>query len=298
MKRRLAFPYLTPSPEAIDAEPWMFSLNGGKPQPIGSAVPNWDYDASLILLRRIRFDHQKLFEDVGLSAGADILSVHIEVGTGQGTLARKIIQNATQVLSRSEPVLDLKLPLSSSHLSSRLSLTTTLFLNSKPADGVRLAPKLPASRLWTDRHVASLDGDDSLFPMEAISFDQYFGNRIQSGALWHLHWDSHNLNRDFRGAMRLYLNADNQDFMARVRDQDPAMLQAMLSDAVSQMCTHALLDEEAHVFLHEPEPGTIAHQISSWLRTAFGDVPAARLRSTLEARPGEFRTAILAISRV
>jgi hypothetical protein len=134
--------------------------------------------------------------------------------------------------------------------------------------------------------------------MEAISFDQYFGNRIQSGALWHLHWDSHNLNRDFRGAMRLYLNADDHDFMARVRDQDPAMLQAMLSDAISQMCTHALLDEEAHVFLHEPEPGTIAHQIAGWLKTAFGDLPAARIRSTLEARPGEFRTAILAISRV
>jgi len=298
MKQRLAFPYLTPSPEAIDAGPWMFSLNNCEPRPLGPALPNWDYDASLVISRRFRFDHEKLSGDVGLSPDADILSIQVEAGTGQGTLARKIIESFRQALSGSEPLLELQIPLLSSRLSSRLSLTTTLFLSRKFDAVSRLSPRQAASRLWGDRHVVALDGDDTLFPMEAISFDEYFGSRIQSGALWHLHWDPHHLNRDFRGAMRLYLNADDLDFMTRIRDQDPVMLQALLSDVIFQMCSHALLDEDAHVFLHEPEPGTVAHQISGWLKTAFGHIPAARLRSTLEARPGEFRTAILAISRV
>jgi hypothetical protein len=298
MKQRLAFPYLTPSPEAIDADPWMFSLNNCVPGPLGPVLPNWDYEASLVVSRRIRFDHRILSGDVGLPTDADVLSIQVEAGTGQGTLARKIIESFRHELSRSEPVLELQIPLPSSRLSSRLSLTTTLFLSRKFDAGSRLSPRQAASRLWGDRHIVALDGDETLFPMEAISFDEYFGSRIQSGALWHLHWDPHHLNRDFRGAIRLYLNADNLEFMTRIRDQDPVMLQALLSDVIFQMCSHALIDEEAHVFLHEAEPGTVAHQISGWLKTAFGQMPAARLRSTLEARPGEFRTAILAISRV
>ena len=128
--------------------------------------------------------------------------------------------------------------------------------------------------------------------MEVVSFNSLFPNRVEAGALWYLHWAPNELDRDFHGAIRLFLNADFPEFVERMQAQDEMTLQMVLTDVVSQMCEHYLLNRDQSDPDEAFEPGAVGVQIQSWLNLAFGNVGIAQMRSTLELRPGHFRAAL------
>ncbi|MDQ7812137.1 hypothetical protein, partial [Brevundimonas sp.] len=182
-----------------------------------------------------------------------------------------------------------------SRLSAQLTLRTSVLLvsTSDPADP--LAPRRAASRLWEERCATRIEGDDPRFPMEVVSFSTVFAGRPHEAAPWLLSWSPASPGRDFHGAARLYLNADEEDFVERVQEEDELTLQAMMGDVVSQMCETALRagwDED----FDSAEPASVAGRVAHWLGQAFSDVTAAK--AALENRPGEFRSAILASVRL
>ncbi|MDI6623100.1 MAG: hypothetical protein QME55_00080 [Brevundimonas sp.] len=293
MSRRTAAPF-NRLHAAVATRPWMITVGAGPPAPLGEITPDWDYASAVSLERVILLDHQQAADELGLGEDPFDLEVLIEVGTGPGDLPRELVLQTRLPLEAGEPC-TISLSVDPSRLSAQLTLRTSVLLvsTSDPADP--LAPRRAASRLWEERCATRIEGDDPRFPMEVVSFSTVFAGRPHEAAPWLLSWSPASPGRDFHGAARLYLNADEEDFVERVQEEDELTLQAMMGDVVSQMCETALRagwDED----FDSAEPASVAGRVAHWLGQAFSDVTAAK--AALENRPGEFRSAILASVRL
>ncbi|MNR96990.1 hypothetical protein D3C72_281530 [compost metagenome] len=293
MSRRTAAPF-NRLDAAIVARPWMITVGDQSPAPLGEITPDWDYASPVRLERVILLDHPQAAVELGLGDEAFKLEVLIEVGTGPGDLPREVVQQTRLPLTAGEPC-TIGIGVDPSRLSAQLSLRTSVLLVSSldPADP--LAPRRASSRLWDERCVTRIEGDDPRFPMEVVSFSVAFAGRPHETAPWMLSWSPASPGRDFHGAARLYLNADEEDFVERVQEGDELTLQALMGDVVSQICETALRagwDED----FDSAEPASIAGRVAHWLGQAFPDAAAAK--AVLDNRPGEFRSAILASVRL
>lgn len=293
MSRRTAAPF-NRLDAAVTAQPWMIMVGDQSPAPLGDITPDWDYDSAVSLERVISLDYSQAAAELGLSDTPFELEVLIEAGTGPGDLPREILQQTRLPLEAGNPC-TVSIRIDSSRLSAQLTLRTSVLLASKVRPADPLAPKRAASRLWDERCVSRIEGDDPRFPMEVASFSTVFAGRPHEAAPWMLSWSPASPGRDFHGGARLYLNADDEEFVERVQEGDELTLQALMGDVVSQMCETALRagwDEDFDNF----EPASVAGRVAHWLGQAFPDVAAAK--AALENRPGEFRAAILASVRL
>jgi hypothetical protein len=293
MTRRTAAPF-NRLDEAVLANPWMVTVGGNAPAPLQEITPDWDYAAPVSLERIVRVDHTKAIAELGLADTPFQLELLVEAGTGPGSLPREIVHQVRIALEPDHPCVVL-IDLDPARLSAQVSLKTSILLAEADAPANPLAPRQAASRLWDDRIASRIEGDDPRFPMEVVSFSIVFPGRPHEEAPWTLSWSPGNPGRDFHGAVRLYLNADDEDFIQRVHAEDRLTLQALMGDVVSQMCETALRagwDEGSE----SVEPASLAGRVVHWLERAFPDNAAAR--SLLEGRPGEFRAAILASMRL
>jgi hypothetical protein len=294
MTRRTAAPFHRLD-AAVRADPWMITLGGGAPALLRDITHDWDYATPATVDRVIAVDAAAAAAELGFAEGEALsLEVVVEVGTGPGDLPREIVARERISLGGALS-LPVTLQLDPARLSAQLSLRTAILLanDARPADA--LAPRLAGTRLWDDRVQSRIEGDDPRFPMEVVSFWKTFPDRPHEAAPWLLSWSPGSPGRDFHGAARLFVNADDDLLIARLDEGDELTLQAIMGDVVSQMCEAALTggwDED----LDGAEPGSVAGRVSHWLERAFGDVAVAR--GLLENRPGEFRAAILASMRL
>ena len=119
---------------------------------------------------------------------------------------------------------------------------------------------------------------------------------MAGAAPWYLHWSPRDWNRDFHGAVRLYLNMDEPEFLERIEAEDPQTLQVVLADIMSQICERFVSDGD--IAAEELEPGSLGFQATTWLRKAWPDKDVGFIRSVLENRPGAFRSAFLALAEL
>lgn len=293
MSRRTAAPFRTLD-AALDARPWMITIGDQPPVPLGDITPDWDYASAVRLERVIGLDAPLAAQDLGFADTPLDLEVLVEIGTGPGDLPREIVHRARVPLAPDGPC-RIAIDLDPARLSAQLSLRTSVLLASAAGPADPLAPRKTASRLWDERCITRIEGDDPRFPMEVISFSRVFAGRPHEAAPWMLSWSPASPGRDFHGAARLYLNADEEDFVERVRQGDALTLQAIMGDVVSQICETALR-AGWHEDFDSAEPASLAARVAHWLGQAFPDVAAAR--AALENRPGEFRSAVLSSVRL
>ena len=203
MAKRTAFPFLTLSPDSLSVSPWMIGEIGEETDTLGDHVKAWDYGEQLVLSRRLELDWTQVALDLGFGEDFEI-QLSVSVGTGQGTLPRHRISRHVCALDQSQALTDVQFELPGINLSNQVILDSEILLVRAPSHPSPLSPTFPGSRLWSDRHQSRLEGGSSRFPMEVVSFDTLFSGRAGTGALWFVHWQPDELDRDFRGAVRLY----------------------------------------------------------------------------------------------
>jgi hypothetical protein len=177
-----------------------------------------------------------------------------------------------------------------------LDLQTEFLLANAPADFSALSPVHPGDRLWSENIRVRLEGEEPRFPIETMDLAQMLGGGIAGAAAWHLHWSPGDWTRDFHGAVRLYLNTKSSEILRRIEDEDPATIQFLLGDVMSQICERFLSDPEAETMMDAAEPGSLGAQAATWLRKAWPGKGASFIRSVLESRPGVFRSTMLALA--
>lgn len=294
-----ALPFLTLSDEAIEFPGWEVGDAGGLVSPVAEVLENWDYARDLDVVCRLRV-HWEMAARL-LQVAADDLNIRatLLVGTGAGRMPRMLERVDAAVLSDGRPEALLRCTVSGGGLSGQLRLGLTLTLDRTPLRASRLSPRIPGSRIWSvNQNVLIEDGGSSRFPMEALSFSKAFKDAPYSTAPWYLHWDPSVLQADFSEQVRLYVNTDSKSIFDRFKEGDPATLQAMMGDVISQLAEGVLGVPEVEDLLDQCDEGSVGRQVAIWLSMAFPGQELSSMVSYLRRYPGRFRATALALAQM
>ena len=298
MNPHLAFPFLTLSDAAVEAAPWSWSLNGGEWSPAFDYLSDWDAASVIRLRRTVSVDPTIAAADLGVSADSLRLSLGVRIGTGAGRLPRLILERHRRELGPDTWQELFELEVAGERLSLVLDVQSQVALSGPPEDGGPLSPHRTADRLWTDSLRIRLEGEEPRFPIEVVDMRTLLGNSTPASTPWYLQWSPLDWNRDFHGAVRLYLNMQQTDFIERVEQHDAPTLQVLLADIMSQICGRLLMDPEAEHILAAAEPGSLGAQATAWLQKAWPEKDAAFIRSVLDSHPGKFRASLLSLAEL
>lgn len=298
MNRRVAFPFLTLSDAAVEAEPWSFSLNNDGWQTLGEVLPDWDSASKLRIRRAVRVTPEIAADDLGITTESPNLSLGLRIGTGPGRLPRLILHREYRELAAGAWQAEFEIELPSAQLSLILDVQTQVTIPAPLQNHGPLSPRQPASRLWSDTLRVQLEGEDPRFPMETARIRELLGEVVAAEAPWYLDWSPGAWHHDFHGAARLYINAEQPDFIGRIEEQDAPTLQVLLADVMGQICERLVSDPEADEIMAGAEPGSLGAQAAAWLRAIWPGKDATSIRSVLEQRPGRFRAAFLELAEV
>ncbi|HEV7270175.1 hypothetical protein [Pseudoxanthomonas sp.] len=297
MNPRIAFPFLVIPKDSIRPEGWLIGDPGKPLHRATDVLENWDYARDLEVANSISIDWAAVAGALQLPEDKLRLKVSLIVGTGAGTLPRRqdrlhavIVDHATDNFLMSGSV-------SGRTLSGRLRVSLLVTLDAPEASGTVLSPQDRGSKLWqADHDILIEDGGDSRFPVETASFSRIFGGRPHEHAPWYLHWRPSSLQGDFSAGVRLYVNSDHPEWLARVVSGDRLSLQAMMGDVMSQMIEAALREVSGAEDFVDCNEGSVGQQILQWLGNAFPGQEVASVRALMERDPGAFRASLLATS--
>lgn len=295
MNTRIAFPFLVLSDEAIRFEGWMIGDPGAPLHPAGDVLEHWDYARDLEVYGSVLIDWVAAAEALKLPGNALRLKVSLIVGTGTGTLPRRQDRVHEVIVDRTSDSVQMSGTVRGDRLSGRLRLSLIVTLDAPEKSGSVLSPRDRGARLWqTHYDILIEDGGDSRFPVETASFSKIFSGRPHEHAPWYLHWRPGALQWDFSAGIRLYVNSDQPEWLARVLDGDGLTLQAMMGDVMSQMVESALREASGADELENCDEGSVGQQIRQWLDTAFPGQEVASVMALMGRDPGAFRAALLA----
>lgn len=285
----IAYPYLRLSDGGLS--PWRVIRDGETAGPLEDVVEAWDYGVDLVLERTLSLDVPEALVSLGLSEGE--LGLIVTAGTGgpRGEKVRRIIWR-DQVVG-AEPR-EITVSLDGSDLSQVLTLTTELVLL-RGEGGGPLSPGAPQARVWRDSVRVVLEPDVRRFPIEAASFRELLRDQ-PSEALWHLDWSVADLDRDFAGAVRLYLNSDHPEFLARVGAADETVVQLLMGGVINQLARGALEMETFSLTMAGEQPESLGGVVAGWLQQAFPNLALETLRTLARNRPAQFETALLSVA--
>lgn len=296
MNRRIAFPFLTLSNSTVSATAWEISLDGRDWTEADDHVADWDASTTIRMRRTISVGPELAVRDLGIPENQLQLAVAIRIGTGQGRLPRATLMRHRHTLDLASPSWEVEFPLAGRNLSTVLDLLTEIYLAASPVSPSSLAPRSAGDRLWADRVRLRLEGAEPRFPIEAADFATLLGETVAASAPWYLHWSPRDWDRDFHGAVRIYLNERATGVFERVENQDRPTLQALLAEVMGQICERLVLDPEAADLMERAEPWSLGAQAATWLRMAWPGRDVPFIRSVLENRPGVFRSTFLALA--
>jgi hypothetical protein len=295
LNTRIAFPFLVLPEDAVRIEGWMIGDPGTPLHPAHSVLENWDYARDLEVANSFSIDWAAAAEALQLPKDVLRLKVSLIAGTGTGTLPRRQDRLDEVVVDHAAENFVVKGIVPGRTLSGRLRVSLLVTLDAPEKGGTVLSPRDRGARLWQLHHdILIEDGGDSRFPIETASFSRIFSSRPHEQAPWYLHWRPGALQGDFSAGIRLYLNSDHPEWLARVVSGDGPTLQAIMGDVMSQMVESALRETSSADDIVSCDEGSIGQQIRQWLETAFPGQEVASVTALLDRDPGAFRAALLA----
>lgn len=299
MNKRIAFPFLTLSDRTVGFQGWMIGDPGEPLQPTPDILEAWDYERDLEVRAPFKIDLDAVEAELGIPRNQLGLAVALKVGTGAGSLPRRLMRPAVELVDE-DGMAEISATLYGAKLSGRLHLECSILLANVPeAPASPLAPTTLGARLWSARKDVLLeDGGDSRFPIEMLSFSSAFAGQPQQDAPWFVNWSPGQLEADFGGSVRVYVNSDDETLATRFVDGDPLSLQAILGDVMSQMVESVLDDVEVGDLLDACPEGSVGQQVRNWLDFAFPGQTVTSVKTLKEVAPGRFRAGILAAARL
>lgn len=294
--KHIAFPFLTLSQSDPDVSDWSLVSDDGSEQPLKRLVAGWGYERNLRIQRTFHLSPGLVTSRLALDVSSSSFELLVRIGTGTGTLPRRLVPLSRTELLPGVPFL-VDATVNGDQLSNRLFLECSIIAHKSGGARSVLAPTLHASIVWRDTLDLMLEGQAPRFPMEIVSFAERFAGRSEAEAPWFVHWLPGELHRDFGGAVRLYINHDNPEFVERFVSADVITLQATLGGVMNQIVTSVITREEIESVLDDAEPNSIAGHVKMWLELAFPSLGVAAIRERWRTNPGEFQAAILAAAR-
>ena len=289
----IAMPFLTIPDELVKAGPWILTF-AGKQIEKPELLAGWDYAADLKVERSIELDIKKICEILRISEMVLELELVALWGTGGANKPEnvEIIGRETILARESNTRLVIRGDLIGNRLSRQLFLDTAIVLKTAPPGASGITPHISLARLWQDNLKVRLEGEVNRFPIQTASLSASFGeNHLAGRSLWYLEQDSGMPELPLHGNVRLHLNDDHPEFVRSISEGDNILLQAVMTDVISQMMEPVLLSEDLtdRVFACE-DKDSVGHQIEQWINDIFGSREAAL--QELQIHPSRFRATI------
>ncbi len=299
MNQRVAYPFKRLDSEAVGFMGWQIGDPGQPLVPATDIFEGWDYERDLEVGAGFELDFERASALLEIPAEALSMALVLKAGTGSGKMPRRMDRIRVAKLDPRVPNLDMRAIVSGSQLSGRLLLEASIVLNAEPSASGALAPTVRGSRLWSARKDVLLeDGGAARFPLETVSFSTAFAGQPHASAPWYVHWRTGFLDADFGGAVRVYVNSDDKELCDRFVEGDPATVQAVLGDVMSQMIEHVVAMPDCDEALEDCFEGSVGDQVRNWLDMAFPSQSLNKVRAEMSGAPGRFRATIMAAAQV
>lgn len=299
MNERVAFPFNRLDSEAVRFTGWRIGDPG---QPLGPAtdiLEGWDYERDLEVGVGFDFDFERASARLDIPVDSLSMAFVLKAGTGSGKMSRRMDRICVEKLDATAHKVDILTVLPGARISGRLLLDASIVLDAEPTAFGALAPAMRGSRLWSARKDILLeDGGAARFPLETVSFSSAFAGQPHASAPWYVHWRAGFLDADFGGGVRVYVNSDNADICERFVAGDPATVQAVLGDVMSQMIEHVVGMPDCEEALENCFEGSVGDQVRNWLDMSFPGQSLNKVRAEMSGTPGRFRATIMAAAQV
>ncbi len=287
-----AWPYLRISNDQVIADPWIrYSLTGG--QPLLDYVRDWDSANELRVQRRLEVNLAAIALAFDIAQADLRLEAVLTVSTGGlgGQRTRRIYWRKD--VRQGQTVHDIDVTIEAADLSQRFILRMELLFVGPTAGGAPLAPKHAGLRLWENVFVGRLEPEEPRLPIEMISFKDAFPE--SAGALWKLEWSPGAITDEFAGALRVLANADEAEFMDRLRAGDALILKFLLGAVRVQIVRGVLANTDASDLVGTASPTSILGAVVGWLDKAFPGQDLTAVEQAAALDPSRFEAMIAAI---
>jgi hypothetical protein len=284
VSRPVSLGYLIPPGDAITSKPdsWVVTPSGGTPLANPEGVDNWQYATNIKIEKAIEVDLPRVLDAVNLGPQDEIRGVLVASSSATG------IQRSSEPTALRDGENTLSLQLIGSECGGQLRLR--ILISSGAVSGTpRLAPHRAGSVLWSEEHRVFLEGDQTRFPTEIVSFASY--PTAPASAAWCVEIDTSDLAAPALGCVRLLLNSDHPayDRLRGVPDAPEAIRtrEFLRFDVARQLVTAALMAEEFGA--HEYEEGSLGWVLRARLSNYYGEAgdDVDSLRAWWRASPWE-----------
>lgn len=290
-----AFPFLTLSDEHLESAEWLIGDPGLPLHPMEEFYPNWDYSRDIEISVALELNMPGCADALQIPLQDLRLAAVLSAGTGSGIVPRRIARLGTGILSESMPSCRVTGRLPGKAFSGRLLAEMQLVLEAPLGGGSALSPKASGARLWRDQMDILLESAaESRFPIEVVDFSLTFHGMPQQHAPWYLHWQERDIEADFSGNVRLYLNSGIAGVRDRLAEGEDLLFQAIMGNVMQQMISATILEDGSEDLLASCPRGSVGYQVREWTSMAFPGQSLDTIRSIHQAYPGRFSAAILA----
>lgn len=252
----------------------------------GILAKTWSPSSNLIIYKKITVDLKSFIDETKLEY-SDVIRFS-NSWYSSGTNIRESNTNPENKfikISKNNQILEINSSIEvPGHLvSDKIQLSSKIILVNKINDN-NLSASITGSVLWEDFSEVSLEGSNSLFPIESIIFPQKIYN-----ANWYLSI-SPDLNSKITSGIKLYLNQSKKLFLEEIL-KDPKFLNLIYLEIIKQIIVHALKDDEfqelKQIDLNYYEPDTIG-SMTMQIISRLKDTTPSNLSKLYDDEPFEF----------
>jgi hypothetical protein len=294
--RRVGYPFLTLTDNAVTAEPWSCCRDDSSWQPLADHLRDWDAASKIAVRRVVKIDWNTVAKELEIPQAQVKLQLCTKLGSGLGRVPRTIVGRFSQNLDGQPAEIMESLEINGHSIASLIRIETVLSLATKPSEHSELSPSEPGAKIWATEHIVSVDGEQAQFPMEMVDLENYFRGEVASNAGWYLHRFTDDWDRDLQSAVRLYLNSKSEQMLQELKEGNEALLSHIQHDVVMQLCSTFLSDPlMSGETEYSAEPGSLGAQVLDWFNIIWPGKSIAQIKNIASLRPGTFHANILAL---
>lgn len=271
-------PHLTADTTAVDLGAWEYERAAGEWSDLGTHVPDWDYNTSLLLRRSVRVKASLFESQTRVAAGTplrwSVVWRSVDTYVSEAVTPVDVDGVDTQTLT-------VELP--GNRVSGRLDLYCRVVLGAMH-DGPVGSAREPGSVLFEDKRSLALVGDAARFPVAVIDFEAV---GLDPDASYVVDIPEE-LETPVHGGLLLLVNQRDHALVAAIERRNPGrapdpLLQQLEEDTAVTILSHAA--EHAGELSATQEDGTVGGALRELARQVPGGLNRlADLRSESIAR--------------
>jgi len=286
---KYSLPFKTLVGQEVALSAWHYRLGNGDWLTVASGVPGWDYLAQLEFRREVQIDAQK----ARIACGLDSITQLELIVTMLSPPARfrRVVWREKMPKETWVGLVTFQVP--SEEISEYVSLDTEIILSAGRQQNGHFTARYAGSRLFAETTRIELEGNLSRMSLEMASFAKQLPWLHAPRAPWYVECGSTGLHGAVMRDLRVYLNSDDEQFLALAKNGNEPTLWLMSAEIARQLLEVALEDQAFLEQTDNYEEGTLGQAAQRVLRLCFQDTKPSDVLTLARRDPGRFQAILM-----